>query len=148
MTLRTLALYWYRLWVFMIIHIFYFSGDKLSILIGRSTGRLSKYINQGSIDNPIWEPIDDAFLGIIDNYKTRNTVVSLADMDGDGKEDMIRYDDSGILKIYADYNNKADLNENLMLNQQHRGRRRNKFPCNPQNPLQEPLRQLSLLYRA
>jgi hypothetical protein len=93
---------------------FYFSGDKLSILIGRSTGRLSKYINQGSVENAQWELIDDAFLGIIDDYKSRNITVNIADMDGDGKEDMLRYDDSGMLRVYSDYKNTAELKENLI----------------------------------
>ncbi|RLD19483.1 MAG: hypothetical protein DRI71_11730 [Bacteroidetes bacterium] len=97
---------------------FYFSGDKLSILIGRNTGRLSKYINQGSVENPQWELINDAFLDIIDDYKSRNITVSIADMDGDGKEDLLRYDDSGMLRIYSDYKNTADLQENLIQNKQ------------------------------
>ena len=93
---------------------FYFSGDKLSILVGRNSGRLSKFINQGSIENPQWELTDDAFLGIIDDYRARNISVSLADLDGDGKNDLLRYDDSGMLRIYSNYNDTAELKENII----------------------------------
>ena len=93
---------------------FYFSGDKLSILVGRNTGRLSKFINQGSIENPQWELVDDAFLGIIDDYRARNISVSIADLDGDGKNDLLRYDDSGMLRIYSNYNDTAELKENII----------------------------------
>lgn len=97
---------------------FYLTGGKLALLIGRATGRLSQFINQGSLENPQWELITDTFLDIADDFKARNISVSIADMNGDGKNDLLRYDDSGILKIYEDFNGSAMLMENLLQDKQ------------------------------
>jgi hypothetical protein len=97
---------------------FYFTSGKLALLIGRDAGRLSQFINQGSLENPQWELITDAFLDIADDFRARNINVSIADMDGNGKSDLIRYDDSGILKIYDDFNGSAILMENLIQDKQ------------------------------
>jgi len=92
---------------------FYFSGSKFAVLIGRATGKLSQYINQGTLENSQWELITDSFLDIGDDFRFRNLSVSIDDMDGDGKSDLIRYDDSGYLKIYDDFNGSAVLVENI-----------------------------------
>ena len=97
---------------------FYFTGGKLAILIGRDTGRLTQFINQGSLENPQWELITDSFLDIVDDFRARNISVSIADMDGNGKNDLLRYDDSGILKIYEDFNGAAILNDKIIQDEQ------------------------------
>jgi hypothetical protein len=97
---------------------FYYSGGKLALLIGRATGRLSQFINQGSLENPQWELVSENFLDIADDFRARNISVSIADMNGDGKNDLLRYDDSGILKIYEDFNGSAILMENLLQDKQ------------------------------
>lgn len=88
---------------------FYYTGGKLALLVGRETGRLSKFINQGTIENPIWELVTDSFLGLEDDFRARNLSVFINDMDGDGKEDLVSYDDSGSLRIYSDYKNEASI---------------------------------------
>jgi Secretion system C-terminal sorting domain/FG-GAP-like repeat len=97
---------------------FYFSNSRLALLIGRATGKLSQYINQGSLENPQWELVTDTFLGIADDFRARNINITIADMDGDGKEDLLRYDDSGVLRIYADYRGAATEITQLMQDQQ------------------------------
>lgn len=97
---------------------FYFTGGKLALLIGRDTGRLSQFINQGSLENPQWELVTDTFLDIADDFRARNISVAIADMDGNGKNDLIRYDDSGVLKIYGDFNGSAVVTENLLQDKQ------------------------------
>jgi hypothetical protein len=97
---------------------FYFRSGKLALLIGRETGKLSQYINQGSLTSPEWELITDSFLDIADDFRARNISVAINDMDADGKQDLIRYDDSGILKIYADFNGTAILTDNLLQDKQ------------------------------
>lgn len=93
---------------------FYYSSGKLALLIGRDTGGLTQYINQGSINNPLWEKLSDNYLGITDDFTARNLAVYTGDMDLDGKEDMIRYDDSGVLRIYSDFRGAAVVYEQLI----------------------------------
>ena len=97
---------------------FYFISGKLALLIGRETGKLSQFINQGSVENPLWELITDTFLDIADDFRARNISIAINDMDADGKQDLISYDDSGILKIYADFNGAAILSDNLLQDKQ------------------------------
>ncbi|HHL52666.1 MAG TPA: T9SS type A sorting domain-containing protein, partial [Flammeovirgaceae bacterium] len=82
---------------------FFSEGDALAMLAGRVEGRLSKYHNSGTLTAPDWQLVADNYLDISDNYKARNMRVALADLDGDGRQDLLRYDDSGELKIHADY---------------------------------------------
>lgn len=109
---------------------FYFSGAKLAVLIGRATGKLSQFINQGTLENPVWELITDSFLDISDDFRARNLSVYIDDMDGDNKSDLIRYDDSGILKIYDDFNGEAILVEGLIQNEQTQSSHNSSFGMN------------------
>ncbi len=82
---------------------FFRQGSALAMLVGRVEGRLSKYLNHGDLSVPDWQLEADNYLGISDNYKARNLRVALSDLDGDGRQDLLRYDDSGEIKIHADY---------------------------------------------
>jgi hypothetical protein len=97
---------------------FYKATGKPGLLIGRETGRLSQYVNQGSVYNPIWELITDNYLGIVDDFTARNLAVFIDDMDLDGREDLLRYDDSGVLRIYSDFRNEALVFEQLIQDKQ------------------------------
>jgi hypothetical protein len=93
---------------------FYATSGKLGLLVGRETGGLEQYINQGSINNPIWELITDNYLGIADDFRARNLAVFVADLNLDGRQDLLRYDDSGVLRIYSDFRNEATILEELI----------------------------------
>ena len=95
------------------LHLYPASG-KLGLLVGRETGGLLRYINQGSINNPIWELINEDYLGIVDDFKARNLSVYVEDMDRDGRQDLLRYDDSGVLRVYSDFRNEAVVYEQLI----------------------------------
>ena len=97
---------------------FYFNGGSLYLLVGREAGGLYRYVKRGTVANPQWEVLDQAFLGLADNYQARNLRIAIADMDNDGKMDLLTYDDSGQLRIYADFNNEATIYENLLLDEQ------------------------------
>lgn len=93
---------------------FYLSNGKLVELIGREAGNLTRYINQGSLDNPQWELSSDEFLGITENFMARNLTISISDLDKDGKNDLVSYDDSKILSVYSDFSGDAIRFENLL----------------------------------
>lgn len=93
---------------------FYFSSGKLSLLVGRETGGLTQYINQGSLSNPLWEQITDSFLGIADDFMARNLAVYIDDLDLDGRDDLLSYDDAGVLRVYNDFRGSADVVEELI----------------------------------
>lgn len=97
---------------------FYTSSGKLVLLIGKEGGSLMKYINRGSLQNPQWELLSDTYLGLTEDFTRRNLSVVNDDMDGDGKNDLVTYDDSGILRIYSDHNGAAELHEELMFDEQ------------------------------
>jgi len=97
---------------------FYNTNNKTAMLMGRVTGRVSQYVNQSTAENPQWELVTDAFLGIIDNFRERNPVLAISDINGDGKQDVIRYDNSGKLRIYLDYQGLATLIENVIQDKQ------------------------------
>jgi hypothetical protein len=95
---------------------YFFYGDNgLNMLIGRTTGNLSQYINRASIDNPQWELISNSFLGISENFMARNLSVAIDDLNADGKNDMVTYNDSGKLLVYNDYNNDGGIIENILV---------------------------------
>ncbi len=98
--------------------VFYHAGGKLYLVIGREEGGLQRYINRGTVAHPLWELLDDSFLGIADNYQARNLRIAINDMDNDGKPDLISYDDGGTLRIYTDFTGQASVNENLLLDSQ------------------------------
>ena len=94
---------------------FFFGDAGLNMLIGRSAGNLTQYINRASIDNPQWELITDSFLGITEDFMTRNLSVTIDDLNADGKNDLVTYDDSGKLLVYSDYKNGAEVIENILV---------------------------------
>ena len=92
----------------------YYSGNKFRLFEGREAGGLAYYINQATVSNPQWELINDEFLDIADDFTARNVSVNVADLDDDGKDDLIRYDDSGILSIYLDFADEAIILQNII----------------------------------
>ncbi|MEN8251653.1 MAG: T9SS type A sorting domain-containing protein, partial [Bacteroidota bacterium] len=92
----------------------YFSNDKFRLLVGREAGGLLYYVNQATAANPQWELISSEFLGIVDDFRARNVNVMVDDLNNDSKDDLIRYDDSGKLKVYMDFINEVSLVENII----------------------------------
>ena len=74
-------------------------GD-LDLIVGKPQGNVSYYQNTGSSKQPVLTLITEAFAGITLNYEGRNVQPSVADIDLDGKPDLVTVDFSGKLKIF------------------------------------------------
>ena len=99
------------------------SGDGLlDILVGKSSGALDYLRNTG---NNTFELEKQALGGINFNFLRRNLSLAVADLDGNGKADLITADDSGTLRVYPDFQDKlngdftatTELLENELTNQ-------------------------------
>lgn len=77
------------------------SGDGLlDILVGKSSGALDYFRNTG---NNAFELEKQAFGGINFDFMRRNLSPAVADLDGNGKADLLTVDDSGTLRVYPDF---------------------------------------------
>ncbi len=77
------------------------SGDGLlDILVGKSSGALEYFRNTG---NNTFELEKQALGGINFNFLRRNLSPAVADLDGNGKADLLTVDDSGTLRVYPDF---------------------------------------------
>jgi hypothetical protein len=79
-------------------------GDK-DLLIGRAQGNLSFYRNTGNAASPFYTLITDTLGGIVvdnNNLKTWLTI-TVQDINGDSKPDLITGDNTGTLRAYSDF---------------------------------------------
>jgi hypothetical protein len=74
-------------------------GD-LDLLMGKSQGNINYYINAGTAVSPVYILETDSFAGVSLNFEGRSVQVSVADVDLDGRPDLITVDQSGNLKIF------------------------------------------------
>jgi hypothetical protein len=79
-------------------------GDK-DLLIGRAQGNLSFYRNTGNIASPFYTKITDTLGGIHEDNNNIKTWLSVTvqDIDGDSKPDLLTGDNSGTLFVYSDF---------------------------------------------
>ncbi|WP_299822321.1 T9SS type A sorting domain-containing protein [uncultured Pontibacter sp.] len=77
-------------------------GD-LDLLLGMNDGSLAFYRNTGSAASPVYT-LENRSLGNIEfNTGRRMLYPTVADIDGNGTQDLITADDSGVLRIYRDF---------------------------------------------
>jgi hypothetical protein len=76
-------------------------GDA-DLLMGRNFGELEYYQNTGSRTNPAFTLASPAFGGIPTDPFERSTAPLVADMDGNGKPDLVTGNRRGLLRIFAD----------------------------------------------
>lgn len=90
----------------------------IDLLIGKSSGRLEYYVNSGTTENPDFILEDPAFLGIDDDFISfrRNLVPFVFDFDLDGRDDLITSDYTGVLNVYAHYQNEPVKTAEVMFN--------------------------------
>lgn len=80
---------------------FDFDKDGLKdLLIGKGSGRLEYYKNTGSAKSPKYTLENAEFGGISSDYIVGNLSLAVADLNGDGKEELITGSRSGYLKVY------------------------------------------------
>lgn len=97
------------------------SGDGFpDLLIGRSTGQLEYYLNQGIAGPPVFMLEDQSFYGFGVSPATINLAPLVADLNNDGNLDLLISDWWGTLSIYNDFTSSLDNpgagNANLVLN--------------------------------
>jgi len=79
------------------------------LLIGKGSGRLEYYRNTGTAKFPIYSLENEEFGGIVSNYITGNISLAAADLNGDGKEELIMGNKSGYLKVFNNISEQSSL---------------------------------------
>lgn len=88
---------------------FYFGlGNQTGLIIGKQGGSLEFYTTSGDLTNATWQLVSSEYLGIKEDFSKRNLRVLVADLNGDGMEDMLSYNDSGEALVYYDFISKND----------------------------------------
>lgn len=77
----------------------------VDILLGRSTGALEYWRNTGPRGTLNFTLQDNAFMGLSSSLTRTNLNASIADLDNDGREDLLIGDQSGNITIYGDFRN-------------------------------------------
>lgn len=88
------------------------------VLVGKSSGALFYYRNNGTGSSFTFSLANDAFLGLTAGTSRQNLATAVGDLDGDGKEDLVAGDQSGQLVIYPDFRSGTVLpEENIVFDQ-------------------------------
>lgn len=74
-------------------------GD-LDLLVGKPQGNVNYYKNTGTNSQFSLQLETESFAGITPNYDGRNVQLSIADVDLDGRQDLVTVDFSGKLRIF------------------------------------------------
>ena len=82
------------------------SGDGLpDLLAGRSEGNLEYWKNNGIAGAPLFVLEDENYLGLETSPLRQNLAAAAADLDADGKSDLVLGDQTGRLAIVSDFKN-------------------------------------------
>ncbi|MGK7395306.1 MAG: T9SS type A sorting domain-containing protein [Candidatus Cyclobacteriaceae bacterium M3_2C_046] len=76
---------------------------KTDVLLGKATGRIEYYQNQGTASQPQFSLVNREFAGIDDNYTRRSPVPQIIDLNGDRQSELVIMDESGLLKIIRNF---------------------------------------------
>jgi hypothetical protein len=96
-------------------------GD-LDLLVGKSQGNIAFYTNTGTVAKPVFKMETEAFAGVGMNFEGRLAQVSVADIDLDGRPDLLTVDQSGILRIFHSGEwGKWTKRENLLIERDGKG---------------------------
>ena len=82
---------------------YFYDGDRdgdLDLVVGKSQGNISYYTNTGTSAKPVFKLDTDTLAGLAINFEGRSVQVSVADIDLDGRADLVTVDQSGNLKIF------------------------------------------------
>lgn len=80
------------------------SGDGIpDMLVGRSEGNLEYWKNIGIKAVPLFQLVDENFLGFSSSPLRQNLACAVADLDGDGTSDLLVGDQAGNLGVIANF---------------------------------------------
>ncbi|WP_296618380.1 FG-GAP-like repeat-containing protein [Marivirga sp.] len=91
-------------------------GDEHpDLLVGKSSGGLILYENIGEGRNPQFQMVENAFLGIGDDFFRSALRVHVADVDNDNQQDLITSDLSGNIRVFSDLENNEGEFDSLRI---------------------------------
>jgi len=82
--------------------------SKLDLLVGKSSGGLIHYENIGTVGNPSFQQANNTYLSISDDFFRSSLKLTTSDVDADGNTDLIVADQSGVIKVYADFKSETE----------------------------------------
>jgi hypothetical protein len=82
---------------------------KNDLLVGKESGNLEYWKNTGSASNPDYTLENPAYLGLDLSVVRRSVSTATADLDMDGKTDLLFGDHTGNLTVVSDYRNANDV---------------------------------------
>lgn len=92
------------------VHLTDISGDGLpDIIVGRSEGNLEYWRNSGITGSPVFVLEDENYLGFTTSPLRRDIAVAVADLDADGRADLIVGDNNGRPGIISDFRNGGSI---------------------------------------
>jgi hypothetical protein len=78
-------------------------NGRLDLLVGKEIGSLVLYENTGSYGSPQFTLSNSSFMGLGPSTLRRHLTLAVADLDGDGRPDMVTGEQGGILRFYSDF---------------------------------------------
>jgi len=79
------------------------------ILLGKSTGNLQYWQNQGPAGSFNYSLENGSYLGLGSSTERQNPATTVADLNADGKGDLVMGDQRGTLTIFSDFRNQGAL---------------------------------------
>ena len=76
---------------------------RTDILLGKSTGALEYWVNNGPAGTFNFSLKDASFLGLGPSTDRQSLAVAIADLDADGRDDLITGDQRGRLSLFGDF---------------------------------------------
>lgn len=90
-------------------------SEAVDLLIGKSSGGLILYENNGSANGFSFTKRSDNYLSINDDFFKSSIKVFASDLNNDQNEDLIVTDESGYLKIYPDYKEGSNQYDSISI---------------------------------
>lgn len=89
-----------------------FDGKK-DLLIGRANGSLEYWKNTSNTATPEYELENDSYLGLASSVTGSSPSCTAADLDGDGRTDLLIGDNTGVLTIISNFREASDASESI-----------------------------------
>ncbi|TDB60032.1 FG-GAP-like repeat-containing protein [Arundinibacter roseus] len=74
-------------------------GD-LDLIVGKAQGNIEYYLNTGTVRQPVFDLQTESLAQVRSNFAGRFVSISVADMDLDGRPDLLTADQTGMVRIF------------------------------------------------